>query len=70
MRNDHKFTTLHEKNLMSSSSLDPISAGRLVALFSSQNRLNQETFSDREDFPEDNNRFLGAKNLSLHSLIQ
>ena len=30
---------------MSSSSQDPISTGRLVALSSSKNRLNQETFS-------------------------
>ena len=36
---------------MSSSSLDPINTGKPVALFSSKNRLNQETFSDREDFP-------------------
>ena len=39
------------ENLMSSSSQDPISTGRPVALFSSKNRLNQETFSDRENFP-------------------
>ena len=38
------------ENLMSSSSQDPISTGKLVALFSSHNRLNQETFSDREEF--------------------
>ena len=34
---------------MSSVSQDPISTRKLVALFSSQNRLNQDTFSDRED---------------------
>ena len=39
------------KNLMSSSSQDPISTERPVALFSSNNRLSQETFSDREDVP-------------------
>ena len=40
------------ENLMSSSSQDPTTggAGKLVALFSSHNRLNQETFSDREEF--------------------
>ena len=39
------------ENLMSSSSQDPISTGKPVALFSSKSRLNQETFSDREDLP-------------------
>ena len=39
------------ENLMSSSSQDPISTRKPVALFSSQNRLNQATFSDGEDFP-------------------
>ena len=39
------------ENLMSSSSQDRISTGKPVALFSSKNRLNQETFSDRENFP-------------------
>ena len=38
------------ENLISSSSQDPISTGKLVTLFSSQNRLNQETFTEREDF--------------------
>ena len=38
------------ENLMSSSSQDPISTGKPVALFSRPNKLNQETFSDREDF--------------------
>ena len=38
------------ENLMSSSSQDPISTGKPVASISSQNRLNPETFSDREDF--------------------
>ena len=36
---------------MSISSQDPIITGKLVALFSSPNRLNQETLPDREDFP-------------------
>ena len=39
------------ENLMSSSSQDPTSTGNPVALLSSKNRLNQETISDREDFP-------------------
>ena len=38
------------ENLMPSSSRDPISTGKLAALFSSQNRLYQDTFSDRQDF--------------------
>ena len=40
----------HE-NLMSSSSQDPTSTGKSVALLSSQNRLNQETFTDGGDLP-------------------
>ena len=50
---------------MSNSSHDSMSTGRLVALFCT-NRLNQGTFSDREDF-SDMNRFLGATNLPLDS---
>ena len=42
------------ENLMSSSSQGPICTGKPVALFSSQNRLRQETFSD--------SRFWGATN--------
>ena len=38
------------ENLMSTSSQDPISTGKPVAFFSSQSRLNQDTFSDRDDF--------------------
>ena len=38
------------ENLMSRSSQDPTSAGKVVAVFSSQNRLNQDTFSDRDEF--------------------
>ena len=45
------------ENLMSSSSLDPTSTGKHVALFSSKNRLNQDTFSDREDFPSRHQQF-------------
>ena len=41
-----------------------------VALFSSHNRLNQESVSDREDFSEGLNRFLGATNLSSDSLTR
>ena len=45
---------------MSSSSQDPISTGKPVALFSSLNRLNQETFSDREDFPLRHQQVFGS----------
>ena len=45
---------------MSSSSQDPISTGKLVASFSSQNRLNQETFSEREDFSLRHQQVLGS----------
>ena len=55
------------EGLMSSSSQDPTSVGKLVAVFSSQNRLNQDTFSGRDDFPLDINRFLGVMNLSSDS---
>ena len=51
VRTDHKFIFSARENMMSSSSQDQISTRKYVALFSSQNRLNQETFSDREDFP-------------------
>ena len=52
VQNDHKFITLNKKtgyhseqeNLMSSSSQDPTSTGKPVAVFSSQNRLNQDHF--------------------------
>ena len=57
------------EKLMSSSSQDPICTGRPVALFSSKNTSNQETFSHREDFPQDINGFLGGVNLSSDSLI-
>ena len=44
---------------MSSSSQDPMSTGEPVA-FSSKNRLNQETFSDRDDFPIRHQQFFGS----------
>ena len=59
------------ENLMSSSSQDPISTGKPVALFSSQNRLNQETFSDRMDFSlKTSTGFWEATNLSSDSLTR
>ena len=42
---------LHRRQAAHRSSQDPISTGKLVAWFSSQNRLNRETCSDGEDFP-------------------
>ena len=60
MRNDRKVITLVRENWMSSSSQDPISTGRPGALlFSSKNRLNPETFSDREDFSLRHQQVLG-----------
>ena len=50
------------ENLMSSSSQGPICTGKPVALFSSQNRLRQETFSD--------SRFWGATNFSSDFLTR
>ena len=38
------------ENLMSSSSEDPTSTEKPVAVFSSQNRMNQDTFSDIDRF--------------------
>ena len=49
---------------MSSSSQDPTSTGELVAVFSRQNRLNQHTFSDREDFPSRHQPFIRFSNLA------
>ena len=43
---------------MSSPSQDPVSTGKPVALFSSQNRSNQEMFSDRI-FPSGHQQVLG-----------
>ena len=53
-------SSLWTRNLMSSSSQDPISTGKFVALFSSTNRLNQDTFSDREDFPSRHQLVFGS----------
>ena len=47
------------ENLMSSSSQDPISTGKPVALFSSKNRSSQEVCSDREDFSSEHQQVLG-----------
>ena len=46
--------------MMSSSSQDPISAGKLVALFSSPNGLNQDTFCDRDDFSLRHQQVMGS----------
>ena len=48
------------ENLMSSSSQDPISTGKPVALFSSKKWLNQELFSDREDFLQRHQQVFGS----------
>ena len=48
---------------MSSSSQDPTSTGKFVALFATQNRLNQETSSDREDFPFRHQQVFGSNEL-------
>ena len=67
MQNDRKFYHSERENLMSSSSQDPISTGKLVASLSSQNRLNQDTVSERNQpvvF------FLGEMNLSSDSLTR
>ena len=45
---------------MSGSSQDPKSTDKLVAVFSSKNRSNQETFSDREDFPFRHQQVFGS----------
>ena len=45
---------------MSSSCQHPISTGKLVALFSSPNWLNQDTFFDRDDFSLRHQRILGS----------
>ena len=47
---------------MSSSSQDPkpVGTGKPVAVFSSQNRLNQETFSNREDFSSRHQQVFGS----------
>ena len=48
------------ENLMSSSSQVPTSTGKPVAMFSSQNKLNQETFSDGEDLPLRHQQVFGS----------
>ena len=49
-------------SLMSSSSEDPkpVGTGKLVAVFSSQSRLNQDTLSGREDFPLRHQQVVGS----------
>ena len=47
------------ENLMSNSSQDPKSTGRPLRCFSSENWLNQETFSDREDLSSEHQQVLG-----------
>ena len=46
-----QFFHSERENLMSSSFQDPTGTGKLVAVFSSKNRLNQETFSDEKICP-------------------
>ena len=50
------------ESLMSSSSQDPkpVGTGKPVAVFSSQNRLNHETFFDTEDFPSRHQQVFGS----------
>ena len=55
------------ENLMARSSQDPTSTRKPVAVFSSQNRLNQDTFPIQTNFPQDIIRFLGVVNLSSDS---
>ena len=62
LQNDRKFITLKEKNLLSSSSQDPTSTGKLVAVFSSQNRLNQD-ISDRDEFSLRHQQVFGSNEL-------
>ena len=45
---------------MSISSQDPTSTGKLVAVFSSQNRLNEDTFSDGDEFSLRHQLVLGS----------
>ena len=53
------------QNLMSISSQDPTSTGKLVAVFSNQNKLNQDTFPIETIFPQEINRFLGVVNFFI-----
>ena len=50
---------------MSSWSQDPISTGKLVTQFSSPNRLNQHTLSDREDFSLRQQQVFGSNELFI-----
>ena len=56
------------ENLMSNSSQDPISTGKMVVMFSSQNKLNQETFADKEDFPLRHQQVFGSDELFFRIL--
>ena len=51
--------------LMSSSSQDPTSTGKPVAVFPSQNRLNQDTFSDRDEFSFTHQQVFGNNELFI-----
>ena len=56
---------------MSGSSQDPTSTGKPVAVFSSQNRLNQDTLSDGDEFSLRHQQvFLGVMNLSSDSVTR
>ena len=48
---------------MSSSSQDPKSMEKAVALFSSERKSSQEAFSDREDFPSEHQHVPGNNKL-------
>ena len=50
---------------MSSSSQDPTSTGKLVAVFSSQKMLNQDTFSDRDEFSPKKSTGFGSSELFI-----
>ena len=45
---------------MSSSSQDPTSTGKVVAVFSSQNGLNRDTFSDSDEFCQRHQQVFGS----------
>ena len=59
MQNDRLLGT-ERIGKMSSSTQDPTSTGKLVALFSRKNRLNQEPVSDRDDFSSRHQQVLGS----------
>ena len=50
---------------MSSSFQDPASTGKLDAVFSSQNRLNHDTFSDRDEFSLRHQQVFGSNELFI-----